>query len=472
MSKTRAVKFSDAEIRRQAADPEVRDIRDLRYPGLYLRIWGDRQRATWYLVKGRSWTPIAHYPDLGLAAILAELPALRQRVLNNPGAHVGTGFSTVGQLLNWHTNRMSRDRSLSARRKGSSKSAIKKHLLPMLGSLAVVNLNSATLDEHFIWPAQTKLSLSYIRQMFGLLLTAFRQALKLGLVQANPMADMRFKDFTKARIKPKESRLRSVQLSEIMSQIAKASERAPGDVMLALMMLAHGTRIGETRQARWADISLAEAEWFIPAANTKTRTEHRLPLTAQVRALLVWYRAIQTARGYQGAYLFPNRRGLPLSESQANTVFVRLGQREWTSHDLRKVSRTTWTDLGIDGHIGEMLLNHSLGKIASTYIHTQAMKQRRLALETWHIWLDGIGFQAIHRLNTTQSADSHNSLQATPSVALGALTDIAIGEESKCRPGTHQGLGKSSSMHREPMCSTNRTPATVPALPAIQGIDS
>ena len=52
--------------------------------------------------------------------------------------------------------------------------------------------------------------------------------------------------------------------------------------MLALMMLAHGTRIGETRMARWSEISLAAAEWFIPAGNTKTRTEHRLPLTGTV----------------------------------------------------------------------------------------------------------------------------------------------------------------------------------------------
>lgn len=429
---TRPVRFSDAEIRRQAADSIVRDIRDARYPGLYLRFHQDRARATWYLVKGKDWTPIAHYPDLGLAAILAELPAIRQRLLSDPAAQAGAGFATVGQLLNWYNDRMSRDRSLSARRKSTSKSAIKQHLQPMLGSLAVADLNAASLDEQFIWPAQAVLSLSYIRLMFGLLLTAFNQALKLGLVTSNPMAGMQFKDFTKTRIKAKPSRLRAVQLPEIMGQLAEAFGRAPGDAVLALMMLAHGTRLGETRQASWADVSLSEAEWFIPAAHTKTRTEHRLPLTAQAQALLIAYRAMQMNRGYKGKYLFPNRKGLPLSESQANTVFVRLGQGEWTSHDLRKVSRTTWTDLGIDGHIGEMLLNHSLGKIASTYIHTQAMNQRRIALETWHQWLDGIGFQAIHNLTMTKSADSRNTAQPMYGVALKALPDSVTGEESKC----------------------------------------
>ncbi|MBD8790947.1 site-specific integrase [Pseudomonas syringae] len=429
---TRPVKFSDAEIRRQAADVIVRDIRDARYPGLYLRFHQDRQRGTWYLVKGKAWAPVARYPEIGLATILAELPAIRQRLMSDPAAQAGAGFVTVGQLLNWYNDRMSRDRSLSAKRKSTSRSAIKQHILPMLGSLAIADLNAASLDEQFIWPAQATLSLSYIRQMFALLLGAFRQALKLGLVTSNPMAGLQFKDFTKTRIKPKPSALRSVQLPEIMKQLAEAFGRAPGDAVLALMMLAHGTRLGETRQACWADVSLAEAEWFIPAANTKTRTEHRLPLTAQAQALLMAYRAAQIHRGYKGKYLFPNRKGLPLSESQANTVFVRLGQGEWTSHDLRKVSRTAWTDLGIDGHIAEMLLNHSLGKIASTYIHTQAMHQRRIALETWHAWLDGIGFQAIHNLTVTKFADSRNALQATNGAACNALPDSVTGEESKC----------------------------------------
>ncbi|WP_109512795.1 tyrosine-type recombinase/integrase [Pseudomonas ovata] len=429
---TRPVKFSDAEIRRQAADPIVRDIRDARYPGLYLRFHQDRSRATWYLVKGKAWAPVAHYPEIGLAAILAELPAIRQRLLSDPAAKAGAGFATVGQLLNWYNDRMTRDRSLSAKRKSTSRSAIKQHILPMLGTLAIADLNAASLDKQFIWPAQATLSLSYIRQMFALLLAALRQALKLGLVTGNPMAGMQFKDFTNTRIKAKPSALRSVQLPEIMQQLGEAFGRAPGDAVLALMMLAHGTRLGETRQACWADISLSEAEWFIPAANTKTRTEHRLPLTAQAQALLIAYRAAQIHRGYSGKYLFPNRKGLPLSESQANSVFVRLGQGEWSSHDLRKVSRTAWTDLGIDGHIAEMLLNHSLGKIASTYIHTQAMHQRRIALETWHAWLDGIGFQNIHNLTVTKFADSRNALQATNGAAYNALPDSVTGEESKC----------------------------------------
>ena len=76
MSATREVKLSEAEVRRQAADKSVRDIRDPRHPGLYLRFWSNRERGTWHLVRGKKWVPVARWPDLSVAAVIAELPAL------------------------------------------------------------------------------------------------------------------------------------------------------------------------------------------------------------------------------------------------------------------------------------------------------------------------------------------------------------------------------------------------------------
>lgn len=432
MSKTRAVKFSDAEIRRQAADPAVRDLRDPRHPGLYLRFGQDRQRGSWYLVKGKAWNQIARYPDLGAAAVLAELPALRQRLLRDPAAVVALGgLATVGQLLDWYGDRMSRDRSLSDKRKAGAKSAIACHLKPRLEDVPVREVTAPVLDKRLMWPAQEDLSLSYVHQLFTLLVLAFRQAHKLGMIESNPVAGLKFVDFTKARIVPKAARLRGVHLTTVVPMLAKLFDTEPPEAMLALMMLCHGTRVGETRLARWPDISLADGEWFIPAQNTKTRTEHRLPLTAQAQALLARYRAIQIAQGYDGTYLFPSRRGRALSEGQASAVFTRMGKGEWTSHDLRKVARTAWTDLGIDGHIGEMLLNHSLGKIASTYINTQARAQRLLALEKWHGWLDERGFQAIHNLTHAQYEESDKPLHAPNDAGCEAHSEIVNGEVSK-----------------------------------------
>jgi len=432
MSSTVSVKFSDAEVRRQAARPEVRDLRDPRHPGLYLRLWQNRERGTWYLVRGKVWLQIARWPDVGVSALLGELPAIQLRLARDPAASVRAGeLATAGAVLDWYGDRAARDRTLSTKRKMAVRTVIGCHLRPRLGDTPVLMLSRAVLDRDLVWPLQEQLSVSYVRQILVLLLTAFRKAHKVGQISTNPLDGLRFVDFIQAKIPPKPARLRGVQLRDLLAQLAAVFGEEPADAMLALMMLCHGTRVGETRQARWPEISLADGEWFIPAERTKTRTEHRVPLTTQACALLARYRATQSAKGYDGVYLFPSKRKSALSESQASQVFVRLGQGEWTSHDLRKVARTGWTDLGIDAHIGELLLNHTLGKIAGAYINTRARNQRMEALEKWHAWLDGLGFQQIHGSTDAQSDSPTETLQPSNGAACAVGSDFAPGEVSK-----------------------------------------
>lgn len=409
--KTLTVKLSDSEIARNAKLEHVRDLRDASHPALHFRFAKNRARGSWYLLNKRQWHLIGHFPDLSSKQVVAALPAVRLRVAADGAASV-SGWVTVGELLDWFGDRMAKSRSLGGKRRSAIKSAIGCQLKPRLDDLLITDVTAQTLDKLLMWPAQEELSLSYVQQLYRLVSMAFRQARKLDLIPFNPMAELKFSNFTTARIQPKAARLRDVQLPELVALLCERFERAPGDAMLALMMLCHGTRIGETRQSRWADIALPEREWFLPAEHTKTKTELRVPLTDQVVALLLRYRDCQAAQGYAGAFLFPSRRGKPLSDNQASAVFTRLGQGAWTSHDLRKVARTAWTDLGVDGHIGEMLLNHSLGKIASTYINTQAKEQRRLALVKWHNWLDERGFKAIHEQTGVRYEDSQNIVDA------------------------------------------------------------
>lgn len=139
-----------------------------------------------------------------------------------------------------------------------------------------------------------------------------------------------------------------------------------------------------------------DAVWTIPADVTKTRTEHQLPLTDQVLSLLRAHRAHQQARGVDSVFLFPGTRGQSISANQATLIFSDLSAGDWTSHDLRKLARTCWTEIGIDHLIGEMLLNHVLRGVLAAYIQTQARERKREALERWHAHLDRHGFTAIH----------------------------------------------------------------------------
>lgn len=422
---TLTVAMSDAEIRRQAARPEVGRLRAAQHPALRLRFLEERTRGSWDVRAAGEWKRFAGWPELNTKAALAVLPEVLARLAADPEAVVGRGgWSTVGELLEWYRERVMRDRKLSAKRKTSVKSAIDCHLLPRLSSLPLATLNRSTVDQALMWPLQETLSPSYVRLILRVLTMAFKQARRLELIAEDPLASVKFTDFVQARIKPKAARLHVMDAGQLLASLAARFEQAPLEGMLAALMLAHGTRVGETRMARWRHISLSERVWLIPAENTKTRTEHVLPLTEQACALLRRYRAIQEAKGGDPVCLFPGRDGKPIGDKTASAIFSSLGGGQWSSHDLRKMARTGWAELGVDYLIGELLLNHAMGFAAQTYINTSADDLKLDALTRWHAWLDERGFAAIHGGTLAVSSVSRFDAQAAPVVACSDFREL------------------------------------------------
>ncbi|MFU0823291.1 MAG: site-specific integrase [Pseudomonas lundensis] len=427
--KTLTVVISDIEIRRHAGG-EVRQLRDLRHPELRFRYsTTDRNKGAWHVVVRGKWGKAGNYPGINTKLMHATLPAILARRSVDPDAtSTTTSWTTVGDVLAWYADRMTRDRSLSSKRKASAQSALRCHLVPRLQKVALPSLDRASLDRLLMWPMQERYALSFVRSVYGVLRVAFRQAMRLGLIGVNPMADLKYTDFVQTRIKPKPARLRGDDLLTLLHDLTERIERAPLESMLALMMLCHGTRLGETRLARWKNLNLTTRQWFIPAPDTKTKAEHTLPLTPQACALIERYRTIQQAGGYQGTFLFPGRTSGAISTTMASTLFKGMSKGEWSSHDLRKVARTAWADLGVDYMVGEMLLNHAMKDLDATYIHTTAEGMKRKALETWHQHLDCHGFAALH-------GETYPGQVAAPSLAQTT-------NDAACSDSTHPSQGR------------------------------
>ncbi|WP_092281535.1 tyrosine-type recombinase/integrase [Pseudomonas prosekii] len=416
--KTLTVVISDAEIRRHTGG-EIRQLRDIRHPELRFRYsTTDRNKGAWHVVVRGKWGKAGNYPSISAKLMISTLPTiLARRAVDPKAASTTTAWRTVGEVLTWYADRMGRDRGLSAKRKASVQSALRCHLVPRLQDVTLANLDRASLDRLLMWPMQERYSLSFVRSVYGVLAVAFRQAMRLGLITANPMADLKYTDFVQTRIKPKPARLRGDDLPTLLHALTERIEHAPLESMLALMMLCHGTRLGETRLARWKNLNLTTRQWFIPAPDTKTKAEHTLPLTEQACALIERYRTIQQTAGYQGPLLFPGRTGTAISATNASTLFAGLAKGSWSSHDLRKVARTAWADLGVDYMVGEMLLNHAMKDLDATYIHTTAEGMKRKALETWHNHLDHHGFTALHGGTYAGHAVEASPTQTSISVA-------------------------------------------------------
>lgn len=429
---TKHTTLTDAVIRKQAGT-QVRQLRDPRHPELRFRYSSvDRARGAWHVVVKGKWGKAGNYPGLSTKAMLAALPAiLARRAVDDAARSATSTWSCTGELLAWYLDRMLRDRNLSAKRKAGAKSAITCHLAPRLDDLPLAQVCKSTLDQRLMWPLQERYALSFVRLVYNVLAVAMRKAHRLGLVEQNPMASLRFGDFVAVRIKPKSSRLRERDLPGLLAKLTDWSVTRPGDAMLALMMLCHGTRLGETRSALWRNVDLQAGQWFIPAGDTKTKQDHTLPLTRQTSALLARYRATQAAQGYRGAYLFPASRGGSLGTTAASQVFAVLSDGQWTSHDVRKVARTAWMDLGVDYLVGEMLVNHALRNMDATYIHTTAEALKRQALERWHAHLDELGLAALTDETGTRHAVSQITPQTTDNAGYSQFTDASQGSMQK-----------------------------------------
>lgn len=395
--RTLVVSISDAEIRRHQ-NSDIRQLRDPRYRQLRFRYSTvDRARGAWHVVIAGRWGKAGDYPGINAKAMLATLPAILTRRSADPAAKsTATSWSTMEELLIWYQDRMLRDRSLSEKRKASAKSALKRHLLPRLGRLSLAELNRPAIDRLLLMPMQERYALSFVRSVWGVLGVAVRQAYRLDLLAINPLAGLEFTDFVRTKIKAKAARLHSDDVPGLLEMLSCQFDESPAACALAGLMLCHGTRLGETRLARWKNVNTVTGKWFIPAADTKTKAAHTLPLTVQATALIERYRRSQQERGYTGQFLFPGSAGHALSATKASTMFTHLAHGEWSSHDLRKVARTAWTDLGVDYMVGELLLNHAMKDLDQAYIHTSAEQLKRQALETWHAYLDQRGFEALH----------------------------------------------------------------------------
>lgn len=389
--KTLRIALSEAAVKRAAADGVTRQIKDPRFPELLLRFRTNRSRASWHVIRHQGglshWEKVGNWPALSVAAMLEALPDVLRRLACDPQAAAkASGWSTCGDLLAWFAGRMESAAYVSESRRRTAASILRCHLVPGLGALPLSEVGRPAL-EAFAWNLQKQVKPGYLVKVWQLLGQAFGKAYGAGLIEGNPLRDVKLADFVAAKAGVKEGRLRPVQVLELLTAFAGSWEQHRAGVALAVLMLMHGTRLGEARRAKWVDFDLVGGTWTIPAAHAKSGQGLVLPLTAEAVAVVSHYRQQQTAGGYAGAWLFPGPNRKPLGERQASAAFQRLGLALWTSHDLRKLARTCWADLGVDFLVGEALLNHKLRGVSAAYIHTTLEAKKREALELWHRWL-------------------------------------------------------------------------------------
>lgn len=146
---------------------------------------------------------------------------------------------------------------------------------------------------------------------------------------------------------------------------AAKDQRAAGIIRLCMLT---GARLGEVRQARFEQFNLELGVWSKPAATTKQRKVHRVPVSTDVAAI-VRQRQLLVPSGVP--WLFPgDTPGQPVKEIRRFWINV---QRDANLPDVRIHDlRHTFASLLVSGGASLEMIGKLLG-------HTQMQTTQRYA---------------------------------------------------------------------------------------------
>jgi integrase len=173
------------------------------------------------------------------------------------------------------------------------------------------------------------------------------------------------------------------------------------------------TRPGELRFAEWPEFDFDSLVWTVPAARTKMRREHHVPLPRQAINILNWLR---TFTG-DGRLLFPGLRSVhrPISENTLNGAFRRLGysQDEVTAHGFRATASTLLNESGkfSSDAIERALAHQDPDPIRRAYARGTFWQERVEMAQWWADYLDGLKACSPGQLKVDTAAYQSGAIQ-------------------------------------------------------------
>jgi len=163
-------------------------------------------------------------------------------------------------------------------------------------------------------------------------------------------------------------------------------------------------RSEEIRLAKWEEIDFDRAIWTIPGKRNehgggmKMRQEHTIPLARQVVDLLNELRRLQKMNG-DGELCFPSLRSKtrPISSEGLLAALRDLGysKDEMSIHGFRTIFSTLARENDFNpDHIEKQLAHKEQNAVVEAYDRSQYFEQRRVLMQAWADYLDGLRAQA------------------------------------------------------------------------------
>ena len=337
---------------------------------------------------------LGRYPDVTLSA--ARKLAAEKRVEVQQGIDVARRkhLAKLEVAREWTFKRLADDyldragERLAALTMEGRRQQLRDYVHGRIGHLPAREVSPGEIVE--IVERSGEKSLHVARLVLIALREVFAHGVARHVVEANPCAHIK----AKAVIGAPPSRRARIMLSdaELSAMFAALPAIGKQNELVAKVLLATCTRIGELTRAEWKHVNFERGEWTIPPEHAKNKKEFVIPLTGQVTGWFIELRRL----AFDSGFVLPLRqrhRGrtgdAPMEATSLNAAFNRLHEkvgdrcRRFTPHDLRSTARSHLGALGVDVLIAERCLNHSLGGLVAVYDKHDYLGERRQALELW-----------------------------------------------------------------------------------------
>lgn len=171
--------------------------------------------------------------------------------------------------------------------------------------------------------------------------------------------------------------LRYGELPSFMTDLAQ--QDGIGALALRFCILT-AARTSEVLKAQWAEFSLTDKLWTIPAARMKAGREHRVPLSASALEILAVLKKLPAT-----PYVFPANRARPVSNMIMLMTLRRMERGDLTVHGFR----STFSDWSAErtnfpSEVREMALAHQVDdKVEAAYRRGDLFQKRRALMDAW-----------------------------------------------------------------------------------------
>ena len=371
--------LTDAIVRRLPAPATGNKITvDATTPGFGVRVTAAGAQAFVLNYRTRAgrqrrWT-IGSFPDWSVSAAREEARRLKREIRTNGADPVGEieterGAPTVASLIERYTEeQMPKLRPATQR---EYRSIISKWIAPAMASMKVEAVSFRDVDR--LHAKITKAGkLTRANRTVAVLGRMMAFAIKWRWRPDNPCLGIE-----KNQEQSRERFLTRQEIDRLMKALAKYQDQAAANVIRLLLLT--GARLGETLQARWQNFDLETGIWTKPAATTKQKADHRIPLAAPARQLLSGMR-----EGSDGEFLFPgksngHRHGVRHAWDAVTEAADLHGVR---LHDLRHTFASYGISSGLSLYTVGALLGHTQSATTERYAHLMEDPLREAAERT------------------------------------------------------------------------------------------